>query len=99
MTQQSESEELFASAVEIDGKMYNVNVIVENDGVEYIGHLRFSDAEWDDDEGVRDHRPITGTSPNEIVARVRTLSAAELDGRYRRALAERRRYHGLRSIT
>jgi hypothetical protein len=99
MTHPSESEELFASAVEIDGKMYNVAVIVEHDGVEYVGHLRFSDAEWDDDEGIRDRGPIAGTSPNDIVARVRNLSPSDLAMRYRRALAERRRYHGLRTIT
>ena len=94
-----ESEELFASAVEIDGRMYNVDVVVEYDGIEYVGHLRFSDAEWDDDEGVRDRGTIAGASPNEIVARVRGLSPGDLAMRYRRALAERRRYHGLRTIT
>ena len=99
MAHPSESEELFASAVEIDGRTYNVDVIVEHDGIEHIGHLRFSDAEWDDDEGVRDRGTIAGSSPNEIVERVRALSPGDLAMRYRRALAERRRYHGLRTIT
>jgi hypothetical protein len=95
----SESEELFVSAAEIDGRTYNVTAHVLFDGIEYIGHLWFSDAEWDDDEGVRDHGPLAGQSPNEIVQRAQSLSSSELAARYRRALAQRRRYHGLRQIT
>jgi DNA-binding MarR family transcriptional regulator len=99
MANTNEGEELFVSTVEVDGHAYNVTVLVEHDGIEYVGHLWFSDADWDDDEGVRDHGPVVGATQEEIVRHVRALSEADLAARYRRALAERRRFHGLRQIT
>jgi hypothetical protein len=99
MANDSESEELFVSTVEMEGREYNVSVVVEHDGVEHVGHLWFTDAEWDEAEGACDQRPISGRSPNDIVEQVRALSLAELAVRYRRAVAERRRFHGLRHVT
>lgn len=99
MANQSESEELYVSTVEMDGHDYNVTVRVEHDGIEHVGHLWFTDAEWDEAEGVCDQRPISGQSPNEIVERTRALPLSELAVRYRRAVAERRRFYGLRHIT
>jgi hypothetical protein len=99
MTNASQGEELFVSTVDIDGRSYNVTVSVEYDGIEFIGHLWFSDAEWDDDEGVRDQGPIPGATAQAIVESARALSQNDLAARYRRALAERRRYHGLRQVT
>ena len=95
----SAGEELFVSAVEVDRRTYNVTVFVEHDGIEFIGHLWFSDAEWDDDDGVRDHGPLTGATPDDLVQRARALAPIDLAARYRRALAQRRCYHGLREIT
>jgi hypothetical protein len=99
MANHSEGEELFVSTVEMDGRDYNVTVVVEQDGGEQVGRLWFRDAEWDEADGICDQRPIAGQSPNEIVEHARTLSLAELAVRYRRAVAERRRFHGLRHVT
>jgi hypothetical protein len=76
-----------------------VSVLVEFDGIEHVGHLWFADADWDEDEGVRDHGPLPGRSPNDILAAARARAGDDLVRRYRRAVAERRRFHGLRQIT
>ncbi len=99
MTNPSEGEELFVGEIEVDGRTYTVTVLVEFDGIEHVGHLWFSDAEWNDDEGVRDHGAIPGTTPNQILAHAQALTGDDLVARYGRAVAERRRYHGLRQIT
>jgi hypothetical protein len=95
----TEAEELFVSTVEVDGRTYNVSVLVEFDGIEHIGHLWFAESEWDDDEGVRDHGTLPGRSPNDILAYARSIDREDLVRRFRRAVAEKRRYHGLRQIT
>jgi hypothetical protein len=99
MNSANEGEELFVTTVAVDGRSYNVHVTIEYDGVEHLGHLWFSDEEWDDDDGVRDHGSIPGRSADDVLAHARGLSQTELGLRYRRALAERRRYHGLRQVT
>jgi len=99
MASTSEGEELFVSTVEVDGHAYNVTVVVEHDGIEHVGHLWFSDADWDDDDGVRDSGAIRGGAPNEILDCARALSRNDLALRYRRAQAQRRQYHGLRTVT
>jgi hypothetical protein len=98
MTLVGEKEELFVGTVELDGRGYNVNVSVENDGVEHVGFLWFSDTEWDD-EGVRDHGAIPGRSAEEVLQLARGLSETDLALRFRRAQADQRRYHGLRKLT
>jgi hypothetical protein len=95
----NEGEELFVSTVDVDGRTYDVTVAVAYDGIGHVGHLWFAEAEWDEGDGVRDHTPLTGATPNDILEYARALTRDDLVRRYRRAVAERRRYHGLRQIT
>ena len=96
---QQEDEELFVTTTEIDGRTYAVSVRVDFDGIEHVGHLMFRDTDWDEDEGILDHGSIPGRSRNDIQAAARTLSQHDLTLRHRRAITERRRYHGLRQLT
>jgi hypothetical protein len=99
MSNTMEGEELFIGTLEVDDRAYNVTVFIEHDGIEHVGHLWFSEADWDDDEGVRDQGTIPGRTPNEIVENARALSRNDLTLRFRRAQAQRRQFHGLRHAT
>jgi hypothetical protein len=99
MTETRETQDLFAGRIEIDGRSHDITVSVEFDGIEHVGHLWFTDSEWDDDDGVRDRGSIPGRSPAEVLAHARELTASDLTMRYRRAVAEQRRHHGLRKLT
>jgi hypothetical protein len=92
-------EELHVTTLDIDGRTYNVSVHVEFDGLEHIGHVWFTDADWDDDEGLRDHGVIPGRSSEEVRRQAQALPPHDLALRYRRAMSEKRRYHGLRRVT
>lgn len=91
--------ELFVTNAEIDGRSYSVTLRVEFDGIEHVGHLHFRDADWEEDEGIRDHGPIPGRTQADILATARSLTGHELALRHRRAVSERRRYNGLRLVT
>jgi hypothetical protein len=99
MTQTSDVEQLTVTAIAIDGRDYSVSLETTFDGVEYIGHLRFANEDWEEDEGIVDRVAITGRSPNEVLTAVRALSSGDLTQRYDRALGTTRRYHGLRKAT
>lgn len=92
-------EEHFVGTAEIDGRTLTVSVAVAFDEVEHVGHLWFRESEWDEDEGVADRGALPGHSAEEVLELARSLSLHDLTLRYRRALAERRRFHGLRSLT
>ncbi len=98
MPEFGEIEELHVTAIDVDGRSYNVTVAVENDGIEHVGHLWFSDAEWEDG-GMRDHGTIPGQSPDAILQHARGLSERDLLRRFERARSEQRRFHGLRKLT
>ena len=87
------------TTIEVDGRRYNVSLEIAFDGIEYVGHLWFSDEAWDEDEGVRDHGTIPGRQREEVVDHARRIAETELVQRYRRAIAEKRRFHGLRKVT
>jgi hypothetical protein len=99
MTQTRESQDLFAGRIEIDGRSFDITVTVEFDGIEHVGHLWFTDSEWDDDDGVRDRGAIPGRTPHEILEHARAIAPSDLTMRYRRAVSEQRRHHGLRKLT
>jgi hypothetical protein len=92
-------DEPHVTTIEVDGRRYNVLVHIAHDGIEYVGHLWFTDEAWDEDEGVRDHGTLPGRRIDEVVAYAQSLSDTELLQRYRRAVQEKRRYHGLRKAT
>lgn len=87
------------ATLDVDNRRFDVTVRVEFDGIEYVGHLWFVDAEWAEDEGLRDHGTIPGRTPAEVITTTKAMSAQELALRYRRAVADKRRYHGLRKVT
>ena len=99
MTAFSETQHLFVSTVTVDDRTYDVTVAVEHDGIEHVGRLWFAETDWDEDEGIRDHGVFPGRSPNEVLAAARALADNDLQLRYRRAIADKRRFHGLRKIT
>lgn len=98
MPESGEIEELHVTAIDVEGRQYNVTVAVENDGIEHVGHLWFSDAEWEDG-GMRDQGAIPGRSPHDVLQVSRSLSERDLILRFDRARAAQRRFHGLRKLT
>ena len=86
------------ATIEVDGRRYNVSCRVGFDGVEYVGRLWFSDESWDD-LGLPDRGALPGHNKEEVLAQARRLTSEELVKRHRRALAEKRRFHGLRKAT
>ena len=98
MTLIGQKDELHVITLDLEGRAYDVTLEVENDGVEHVGHLWFSDVEWDD-EGVRDHGTIPGRSAEEVLRTAREISTQELGLRFKRAQVDQRRFHGLRKLT
>lgn len=84
--------------LEADGKNLAVSLRVVFDGIEHVGRLWFAEAEWDDD-GIPDRGAFPGRTVDEVVTLARRLTPQELLQRYRRAQAEKRRFHELRRIT
>lgn len=94
----SQLEEHHISALDFDGRSYNVTVGIENDGIEFVGHIWFTDEAWED-EGIRDHGAIPGKSAEQVLQHARALSDHDLTLRFRRAQVDQRRFHGLRKLT
>jgi hypothetical protein len=86
------------ATLEYDGRRFNVTCKVVFDGIEYVGHLWFADEAWDDN-GVPDRGSLPGRTRDETLTLARRLTPQELMLRYRRALAEKRRFTGLRKAT
>jgi hypothetical protein len=86
------------ATIESDGRRYNVSCRVGFDGVEYVGRLWFADESWDD-LGLPDRGALPGRTKDEVLVQARRLTADELVKRHRRALSEKRRFHGLRKAT
>lgn len=86
------------ATIECDGRRYNVSCRVGFDGVEYVGRLWFADESWDD-LGLPDRGALPGRSKDEVLVLARRLTTDELIKRQRRALSEKRRFHGLRKAT
>ena len=86
------------ASLDYDGRRYNVSCRVAFDGIEYVGRLWFADESWDDG-GLPDRGALPGRSRDEVLALARRLTQQELMLRYRRALAEKRRFTGLRRAT
>ena len=86
------------ATLEYDGRRFNVTCKVMFDGIEYVGHLWFADEAWDD-TGVPDRGSLPGRTREETLTLARRLTPQKLMLRYRRALAEKRRFTGLRKAT
>jgi hypothetical protein len=88
----------YVATIESDGRRYNVSVRVLYDGIEYVGRLWFADEAWDD-LGLPDRGALPGRSREEVIASAKRLTSPELIKRHKRALAEKRRFLGLRKHT
>ena len=86
------------ATLDYDGRRFNISCRVAFDGIEYVGRLWFADDEWDD-AGLPDRGALPGRTRDEALALARRLTTQDLLLRYRRALAEKRRYVGLRKAT
>ena len=86
------------AALEVDGKHLTVSMRIIFDGIEHVGRLWFAEDEWED-EGIPDRGAFPGRTAAEVIALARRLTPQELLQRYRRAQAEKRRYHSLRRVT
>jgi hypothetical protein len=86
------------ATIEHDGKRLDVSCRIAFDGIEYVGRLWFADASLAD-SGFMDRGGLPGRNREEVMALARRLTEPELALRYRRALAERRRFLELRRVT
>jgi hypothetical protein len=86
------------TTTEIDGKTFGVSMRIIFDGIEHVGRLWFAEEGWDDD-GIPDRGAFPGRTREEVIALGRRLGPQELAQRYRRAQAEKRRFHSLRRVT
>ena len=86
------------ATLNVDGRQLTVSVRIIFDGIEHVGRLWFAEEGWDDD-GLPDRGAFPGRSPEEVVALAKRLTPHDLLQRFRRAQAEKRRYHALRRVT
>lgn len=98
MASRDEITQPHVTTIETDGRRYNVSVRISYDGIEFIGRLWFADETWDD-LGVPDRGPLPGRTRDDVFALAKRLTPEELGRRHRRALAEKRRFIGLRRHT
>lgn len=81
-----------------DGRRLDVTCRIAFDGIEYVGRLWFAQTDLAD-SGITDRGAIPGRSRDEVLALAQRLTPPELALRYRRAVAERRRFLSLRRAT
>ena len=84
--------------LEHDNKRLKVSCRIAFDGIEYVGRLWFTE-ESDAQSGIPDRGALPGRNREEVLALAQRLTPPELALRYRRALAERRRFFELRRAT
>ncbi len=80
-----------------EGRRYEVSVRISYDGVEYVGRLWFTDG--DAGSGIADRGIIPGRTKEEVLELLQRQTEEELYLRYRRAVANRRRFLSLRGVT
>jgi hypothetical protein len=88
----------FIATIEADGRRFVVSCRITFDGIEYVGRLWFADESWDD-VGLPDRGALPGRTKDEALDHAKRLAPEELVARYKRALAEKRRYKSLRRTT
>jgi hypothetical protein len=86
------------ATIDHDGRKLDVSCRIAFDGIEYVGRLWFADVNLAD-SGLPDRGGIPGRSRDEVVVLAQRLTQPELALRYRRAVAERRRFFELRRAT
>ena len=93
-----DSERHHLTTIDADGRRFDVSLGVGWDGIEYVGRLWYSDESWED-AGFPDRGALPGRTTEEVMKMAERLRPEDLARRYQRALAEKRRYHGLRRVT
>ena len=88
----------YLATIEHLGRRYAVTCRIAFDGIEYVGRLWFADEDVDD-IGLPDRAAIPGRNREEVLDQARRLTTHELGLRYRRAVAEKRRFIKLRRET
>src|SRR5687767_4876097 len=86
------------ATIDHDNRRLKVSCRIAFDGIEYVGRLWFTD-EKDPDSGIPDRGALPGRNRDEVLAIAQRLTPPELALRYRRAVAERRRFFELRKAT
>ncbi len=86
------------ATIDVDGRQFHVRVRTSHDGIEFVGRLWFADEAWDN-AGIPDRGIFPGRTEGEVLALAERLTSDEMLHRYRRAKAEKRRFHGLRTLT
>ena len=86
------------ATLDYDGRRFNVSCRIVFDGIEYVGRLWFTDEAWDD-AGLPDRGALPGRTREEALSLAKRLTQQDILLRYRRALAEKRRFVGLRRAT
>lgn len=86
------------STIDVDERPVRVSLHIVHDGVEFVGRLWFAEPEWTN-SGIPDRGILPGRTESEVLVLARRLRPDELLQRYRRANAEKRRFHGLRRLT
>lgn len=86
------------STLHIDGRDVRVTLHTAHDGIEYVGRLFFAESGWTNN-GIPDRGILPGRTEDIVRAQAEDLRPEELTQRYRRANAEKRRFHGLRQLT
>ncbi len=86
------------ATIEVEGRDVRVTLHTAHDGIEYVGRLFFAESGWSNN-GIPDRANLPGRNVDDVIALARTLGPEDLTLRFRRANAEKRRYHGLRQIT
>jgi hypothetical protein len=85
------------TTLQIDDREVRVTLHTAPDGIEFVGRLFFAEPGWSNN-GIPDRGTVPGRTLEDVLTRARDLSPDELAQRYRRANAEKRRFHGLRFL-
>lgn len=85
-------------AITVDDQDVRVTLHTVHDGIEFVGRLFFAEQGWTN-HGIPDRATLSGRAIDDVLALARDLRPEELAQRFRRAHAEKRRYHGLRQLT
>ncbi len=86
------------ATITVDDREVRVTLHTAHDGIEFVGRLFFAEQGWTN-SGIPDRANLPGRSIDDVVVLARDLRPEELAQRYRRANAEKRRFHGLRQLT
>ena len=93
-----DSAQTHLTTLHLDGGRVSVSVRTTYDGIEFVGKLWYTD-ETLREPPIRDRSSLPGRTREESLALAQRLTDHELTLRYRRATAEKRRFHELRRTT